>query len=153
MVWFRPVQSSLKVPTWWRSNYSRGLIGSKVLCIGFNDIFELVQQYTLKLFVVLTTFYFLPTILSGFWVGLSSYRKPVLGIIINRHCYLDISPQKVEILDQDKLSGILVICWLKNKIQGIDNQEAQGHWISQWFHQVILINGTMLSMLLKNIIL
>ena len=44
----------------------------------------------------------LPTILSDFRVGLSSDRKPVLGIIYYRHCYLAGYPLKVEILDEVK---------------------------------------------------
>ena len=42
-----------------------------------------------------------------------------------------LSPLKVEILDQVKLSDILVIFSFKIQIQGIDHQEAQGHWIFQ----------------------
>ena len=41
----------------------------------------------IHLFFVLTNLSLLPTILSDFWVGLSSDRKPVFGIIIHRNCY------------------------------------------------------------------
>ena len=64
-------------------------------------------------------------------MGLSSDRKTVLGIIVYRHCYLALSPLKFEILYQVKLSDIIFICSFKIQTQGIDHQEAQGHWIFQ----------------------
>ena len=42
---------------------------------------------TSKLIIVLQHLSFLPTILSDLWVGLSSDRRPVLGIINYRNCY------------------------------------------------------------------
>ena len=54
-----------------------------------------------------------------------------MGIIDYWHCYLAISPLKVEILDEVKLYDILFICSFKIQNQGIDHQEAQGHLILQ----------------------
>ena len=64
-------------------------------------------------------------------MGLSYNRRPVLVIVDYWHCYLSVSPIKVEIIDNVKLSDILIICSFKIQIQGIDHQEAQGHWIFQ----------------------
>ena len=52
-----------------------------------------------------------------------------------------LSPLKVEIIYEVKLSDIIVICSFKIKIQGIDHQEAQGHWILQISSSRITYNG------------
>ena len=55
VVRFRLLHFSVQVPTWWWSKYSRGLIGTKGICIGFSDIVAPVGQYMVNLFVVLKT--------------------------------------------------------------------------------------------------
>ena len=59
-------------------------------------------------------------------MGLSSDRRPVLGIIDYLRCFIAVSPLKLEILVVVKLYDIHVICSLNIQKQGIDNQESQG---------------------------
>ena len=53
-----PVHFIVQVLTWWWSKSSRGLIGTKGFFIGIIDIVAPVGQYTVNLFVVLTTLEF-----------------------------------------------------------------------------------------------
>ena len=47
---------------------------------------------------------------------------------------------KVEILDKVKLSDIIFFFSFKIQIQGIDHQEAQGHWIFQIISSIFPYN-------------
>ena len=48
----------VQVPTRWCYKSLRGLIGTKGLCIGYIDVVAHMGQYTVNLFVVLTTLEF-----------------------------------------------------------------------------------------------
>ena len=50
-----------------------------------------------------------------------------MGIIDYWHCFLAVSPLKVEIHDKVKLSDIRVICSFNIQKQGNDNEKSQGH--------------------------
>ena len=55
MVRFHLVHFSVQVTTWWFSKSSCGLICTKGLCIGFDDIGGLVGKYPVNFIAVSTT--------------------------------------------------------------------------------------------------
>ena len=81
------VHFCVQVPTWWWSKSPSGLIGNTGLCINFIDSGALFWVVSVDLFVVSATHKFAPILLEFLWVGLSSNRRTVLGIIDCRHCH------------------------------------------------------------------
>ena len=128
-----------------------GLIGTKGICIDFSDIFAIVGQYTLNLFVVLTTLEF----------SLNDTQRPPSGIKFQSEASIGnyrlsalfpaLSPLKVEIIDEIKLSDILVIYLFKIQIKGIDHQEAQSHWIFQMSSSIFTYNSDIVIHFIKKI--
>ena len=95
----------------------------------------------------------LPTILSDFRVGFRSDRRPVLGIIVYRHCCQIFLHWRLKLLI--KLSYLVFLSSahsiFKFKALITKNHKAVGFF--KWAHQIFPITGIMLSMLSRILIL
>ena len=95
----------------------------------------------------------LPMILSNFWVGLSSNRKPLFGIIDYRHCYQIFLHWRLKLCI--KLSYMIFLSSVhsrfKFKVLATKIHKAIG--FSKWVHQVFPTTIIMLSMLSRRFIL
>ena len=77
----------VQVTTWWWSESSSGLIGTKGLCIGLTDIFVLVGSIWLINLLFRQHLSSLLILLSNPSFKLSFGRVSALGITYYRHCY------------------------------------------------------------------
>ena len=95
----------------------------------------------------------LPTILRKFRVGLSSNRRPVLGIIDYWHCYQLCLQWRLELLI--KLSYLIFLSSIHSifKFKALITKKYKAIGFSKSVHQVFPITGIMLSMLSRRLFL
>ena len=93
------------------------------------------------------------TTLSNFWVGLSSNRKPVLGIIYYRHCYQLFLHWRLKFLIKLSYLTFLSSVHSRFKFKELTTKKHKAIRFSQWVHQVFPITGIMLFMLSRRFIL
>ena len=96
---------------------------------------------------------FLPTIPRDFWVGLSSDRRLVLGIIVYRKIYQLFLHWSLKFLI--KLSYLIFLSSVHSrfKYRALIAKKHKSIGFSKWFHQTFPITGILLSMFSRRLIL